>query len=329
MKSIHFLAFVIVAVLGGGIGYFLGAGTQDNALSNMVEEVSSEVKSATSMADEKSEDAPKPDSKLLAKVNDTEITQADLETLYSSLPQQYRQAPMELLKDQLLDQLISMEVISQAAEAEGFGDQKEFNDRLDSVRTQLMQEYYIKNKIEELVTDEAVRAEYDKEVAEFKPAQEVHARHILLKNTEEASDVIKLIEDGGDFAELAKEYSTGPSGPNGGDLGYFTKERMVPEFATAAFEMEPGEHSKEPVKTQFGFHVIKVEDKRDTQPPAFEDREAEIRGSLTNTSVNKLIEDLKSAAVIEVIPDPAAEKMEDKASEEKTEEMKTEEPKKD
>ncbi|MCR9212979.1 MAG: peptidylprolyl isomerase [Proteobacteria bacterium] len=310
MKSVHFLALAVVAVLGLGIGYFVGAGGQGNMAEKVTEMVTDDVKAVTADVSGATSVTPEGDGKVLATVNGEAITEQDIETLYASLPAQYRQAPIAFVKEQLLDQLISMEVIGQAAEAENLDSQAEFKDRLDSVRTQLMQEYYLKNKIEELVTDEMVRAEYDKVTADFTPEQEVHARHILLKNAEEATDVIKLLDDGGDFAELAKEYSTGPSGPNGGDLGFFTKERMVPEFATAAFAMDKGTYSKEPVQTQFGFHVIKVEDKRDTQPPAYEQREEELRGQLTNTTVNKLIEDLKTAANIEIIPQAEEENAE-------------------
>ncbi|MCF8467077.1 MAG: peptidyl-prolyl cis-trans isomerase [Sneathiella sp.] len=169
-----------------------------------------------------------------------------------------------------------------------------------------MQEYYLKKKIEELVTNDLVKAEYDKLVADFKPEEEVHARHILLKTEQEAKDVIKLLDDGGDFASLAKEYSTGPSGPKGGDLGYFTKERMVPEFATPAFALNKGEYTKTPVKTQFGYHVIKVEDKRETQPPSFEEKQAELHSRVENTVIEKLINELKAAATIVLVtPEPA------------------------
>jgi len=307
MKSVHLLALVVVAVLSLGIGYFVGSDGQNKSASDMMEKVEADVKSM----------APADDSEVLATVNGKNITENDVENMYNSLPEQYRQAPKEFVKTQLVEQLVSMEIIGQAAAKENLHQDAEFTDRLDNVRTQLMQEYYLKRKIDELVTDELVRAEYDKITADFKPEQEVHARHILLKNAEEAADIVKLLDEGGDFAELAKEYSTGPSGPNGGDLGYFTKERMVPEFAAVAFELPKGEYTKEPVKTQFGFHLIKVEDKRDTQPPAYETQEAELRGKLSNSSVNKLIEELKAAAEIMIVPPKEEEKAAEKAEESK------------
>ena len=312
MKSVHLLALVVVAVLSLGIGYFVGADGQNKSASDMMEKAESDVKALASGG---SDVVAADDSEVLATVNSKNITENDVENLYASLPQQYRQAPLAFVKAQLVEQLVSMEVIDQAAEAESLYKDAEFSDQLASVRSQLMQEFYIKKKIEELVTDDLVKAEYDKITAEFKPVQEVHARHILLKNEKEAADIVKLLDEGGDFAELAKEYSTGPSGPGGGDLGYFTKERMVPEFAAAAFELPTGEYTKTPVKTQFGYHVIKVEDKRDTQPPALETKEGEIRGKLSKSIVDKLVDELKAAADILIVPPKEEEKSTEKTPE--------------
>jgi peptidyl-prolyl cis-trans isomerase C len=122
-----------------------------------------------------------------------------------------------------------------------------------------------------------IKARYDKEVAATPPEEEISARHILVETEEEAKALITELDAGKDFAELAKEKSTGPSAGQGGDLGFFTKGRMVPEFEAAAFEITPGEYGKEPVKTQFGWHVIKVEERRETAPPAFEEVADQVR----------------------------------------------------
>ena len=126
---------------------------------------------------------------------------------------------------------------------------------------------YFRTKVVDGLTEEAVQERYNKEVAATPPEMEVKARHILVDSEEQARNVITELDGGKDFIELAKEKSTGPSGPQGGDLGYFTRGRMVPEFEEAAFALEPGSYTKEPIKTQFGWHIIKVEDKRDTPPP--------------------------------------------------------------
>lgn len=315
MKSVHFLAFAVVAILSLLIGYYVGTNAKGGSMNDIVAAVETGMSSSESSPSNASDE---PVGTVLATVNGKEITDADVTALYETLPAQYRQAPKEMLEQQLLDQLVSMTVIGQAAEQDNMAGQAEFQERLDTVRDQLLQEFYLKEKIEEMVTDEVVRAEYDKFAADFGPADEVSARHILLKDEQEASDVIKLLDDGGDFAELAKEYSTGPSGPAGGDLGYFTKDSMVPEFAEVAFELPAGEYTKTPVKTQFGYHVIKVEDKRKTQPPAFEEKEAEIRGEKTNSMVTELIDELKAAASIVLLTPKEDEKVEEKNDAEST-----------
>ncbi|WP_340150985.1 peptidylprolyl isomerase [uncultured Sneathiella sp.] len=307
MKSLHFFALAVVAVLCLVIGYYVG--TQSDAIPGMDMVASDEVKTEEAMP------AKEPDSDVLATVNGENITEADIAFLYSSLPQQYRQAPLAMIKEQLLQQLISMEVISQAAAKENLSDNPEYKDRLDAVQTQLMQEFYIKAKIDELVTDELLKEEYDKIVAGFTPEEQLHARHILLKTEEEANDVIKLLDEGGDFAELAKEYSTGPSGPNGGDLGFFAKGSMVPEFADAAFNLKNGEYTKAPVESQFGFHVIKAEDRRNTEPPTFEEKKPELQSKVSNLVIDKLIEELKADASIILMTPTEDEKAAEKSQE--------------
>jgi peptidyl-prolyl cis-trans isomerase C len=169
---------------------------------------------------------------------------------------------------------------------------------MDALLDRLIAGAYMQKVVDETVTDEAIKAEYEKRKAEFVPAKEVHARHILVKTEDEAKDIIKELDGGADFVELAKTKSTGPSGPQGGDLGFFTKERMVPPFAEAAFAMEPGSVSKEPVKTDFGWHVIKVEEVRDTTFPALSEVEDDIKSELANKSVGDRIESLKEKAEI-------------------------------
>lgn len=305
MKSLHYFSLAVIAVLCLAIGYYVGS--QGASMSGM------DLVASDSEMKEEGERTAEAEGEILATVNGKNITEADVAQLYASLPPQYRQAPMAFIKDQLLQQLISMEVISQAAAKENLDTHEEFKDRLDTVRTQLMQEFFIKAKIDELVTDELLQQEYDKSVADFTPQEELHARHILLKTEQEANDIIKLLDDGGDFAELAKEYSTGPSGPNGGDLGFFSKERMVPEFANAAFDLKDGEYSKTPVQTQFGYHVIKAEERRNTAPPTFEEKRAELHSTVSNSVIDKLIEELKADAEI-ILMTPAEEKKAEEAA---------------
>ena len=143
----------------------------------------------------------------------------------------------------------------------------------------------------------------DKEVAALPKQEEVHARHILVKTEDEAKDVIKQLDAGKDFAELAKEKSTDPNKDDGGDLGYFTRGRMVKEFEDAAFSLEKGTYSKTPVKTDFGYHVIKVEDKRDAPPPPFEQVQDQVRQLVMRDKYLALLNDAKAKAKVEITDD--------------------------
>ncbi len=160
---------------------------------------------------------------------------------------------------------------------------------------------YFKKHVVDTVTPDEVKARYDKEVAALPKQEEVHARHILVKTEDEAKDVIKELDAGKDFAELAKEKSTDPNKADGGDLGYFTKDRMVPEFEDAAFALEKGTYSKTPVKTQFGFHVIKVEDKRDAPPPPFEQVKEQVRQLVMRDKYLELLAKAKETSKVEIM----------------------------
>ena len=151
------------------------------------------------------------------------------------------------------------------------------------------------------VSDADIKARYEKEIAAVPPEEEISARHILLKTEEEAKAVITELDGGKDFAELAKEKSTGPSAGQGGDLGFFTKGRMVPEFEAVAFTLQAGEYSKEPVQTQFGWHVIKVEERRETAPPAFEEVADQVRQLVMRERYGELIRTARSETEIDVL----------------------------
>ena len=145
-----------------------------------------------------------------------------------------------------------------------------------------------------------MKARYDKEVAALPKEEEVKAAHILVATEEEAKDVIKQLDAGKDFAELAKEKSTDSNKDDGGDLGWFGKGRMVPEFEEAAFKLEKGAYTKEPVKSQFGFHVIKVEDKRISPPPAFEQVEPQVRQLVMRDKYMDLIKKAKAEQKVDI-----------------------------
>ena len=246
--------------------------------------------------------------KTVATVDGAVITSADIDFGIADFGQQLQRIPETERRRVVLDILIDMQLFANAAKKDGLEENAWYTDRIAFLKVRALRNLYFIEKIDKQVTDDVIKARYDKVMAETKPEEEARARHILVKSEDEAKAIIKELADGKDFAELAKEKSTGPSGKDGGDLGYFTKARMVKPFAEAAFAMEVGAFSQEPVKTQFGWHVIKLEDKRAKPLPTFESLRDELRTQLVRETFNTVLTDLKKTAKIELADDGKAEK---------------------
>lgn len=214
---------------------------------------------------------------IIAKVGDIEITARELAFAEADLGKQYSHLSGAAKKVAILRALIDIEVLASLAEKEGLANGEGFRARMQFLRSRALHNGYFQNFVLAKITDEDVKARYEKEVSATASEVEIKARHILVKTKEEAEAVIKELDEGKDFAELAKEKSTGPSGTNGGDLGFFGKGQMVPSFEKAVFAMENGSYSKEPVQTDFGFHVIKREEDRTSAPPKFEEVKDQVR----------------------------------------------------
>lgn len=236
----------------------------------------------------------------LATVNGTAITRADVEAvapeIQAAIP---GQLPPEQRDAFIVDFLVDAEVLAQDALAKGLDKTPEFAERLERLRLRALMEAALETYQAEAVTPEAVRAFYDEQVAALPPREEVTARHILVKTQEEADAVAARLKDGEDFEELANELTIDPSGKgSGGNLGTFQRGRMVPAFEEAAFALEPGEVS-DPVETQFGFHIIRTDEKGQVAPPAFEQVETQVRDALIRDTQARYINELKQAATIE------------------------------
>jgi len=238
---------------------------------------------------------------VVAIVDEIEIRRSDLVMLHATLPAQYRKVPMQMIERQLLDRLIDRAVLARAARRAGLADTDKVKRRLAFVAQGVLQEAYLQDRIEAAFTDERLRAAYDRMIAERKPEEEVRASHILLRTEEEAKRVIAVLEGGADFEETAKAESIGPSAAKGGDLGYFTRGQMVAEFAEAAFALSVGGISAEPVKTEFGWHVIKVVDRREAPAPSFEESLNELRSTIAREVIAETIAALRDAADIRLI----------------------------
>ncbi|MCP5371372.1 MAG: peptidylprolyl isomerase [Hyphomicrobiales bacterium] len=262
--------------------------------------------------DAKAEQAA-PADPVVAVVNGAEIKASEVNAARARLPQQYQQLPLPALFPVLLDAVIDSRLIANAARTAGTDKDPLYQETLARVERQLMEQIYLSRYLEEKVSDAAQQARYQEIVAESKGKQEVQARHILVEKEEDAKALIAELDKGADFEKLAKEKSIGPSAAKGGDLGYFGQGDMVPEFADAAFAMDKGAYSKAPVKTQFGWHVIKVEDKRDLAPPKFEEVEEQIQRDLATKARADLVKGLRADAKVEKFnldgskPEPKAE----------------------
>jgi peptidyl-prolyl cis-trans isomerase C len=201
-------------------------------------------------------------------------------------------------REQLIAYLADIILVTQAAEKKNLGDNPDFKRRLAFMRNKLLMGFGLQEETKAAVTEEALQQTYDEAVKSAGGQEEVRARHILVENEDEAKALLERIKGGADFASLAKEKSKDPGSAEGGDLGYFTKDQMVPQFADVAFKMYPGQLSN-PVKTQFGWHIIKVEDKRTKQPPEFEKVKDQIETYLARKAQTEYVAKLRQSAKIE------------------------------
>ena len=240
-------------------------------------------------------------SKVLAKVGDLEITDQELTFAEADLKEQFAQVPEDKRRSAILSALIDIKLLANKAESEGLKETDLFKAQMNFVAARSLHNMYFQKNVVEAITDEELKTRFDKETAGLPPEKEIKARHILLKTEEDAKAVIAELDAGGNFEEIAKTKSTGPSGPAGGDLGFFGKGQMVPEFEAATFALETGKYTKEPVKTQFGFHVILKEEERDKPLPEFEAVKDQIRQLVLREKYFALVQDTKKAVPVEIL----------------------------
>lgn len=238
---------------------------------------------------------------VFAKIDGQPITQTDVTALTAVLGPQLAQVPEEARLKAVVDRIVDMRVIAAAAAKDGLEQSPAYKARMEQVRTQLLVSEFVKTKVEASVTPEMVKARYDKDAAAYDAPEEMHARHILVKTEDEAKAVLADLAKGGDFAKIAEEKSQDPgSAKNGGDLGFFAVGDMVPEFEAAAATLKPGEFTKEPVKTQFGYHVIKLEEKRKQPIPPLDQVKDQVRQAVVGEVFTEKLDALKKAAKIEI-----------------------------
>lgn len=238
------------------------------------------------------------DDPVVAIVNGQKILKSHLVEAQQLLPRQYQSVPLDQIYPALVDSIIDTKLAAADARAKKLHEEADFRARMDRIEDQLLQRMVLEKEMTQAISDATLKQRYEKTVAGLAEREEVHARHILVKTEDEAKMVIKELGKGGDFAELAKTKSTGPSGPNGGDLGFFGKGQMVPAFEKAAFAMKKGEVSGDPIKTQFGYHVIKVEDRRKAEVPAYDAMVEQLRGEISQERGSAYVEKLRDGAKV-------------------------------
>ena len=252
------------------------------------------------------------DNPVLAKVNGVEIRQSDVALAEEELGPSLAQMDPATKKDNVLAFLIDLKIVAKAAEDKKVENSEDFKRRLAFTRSRLLMDSLLATEGKAATTDEAMKKVYEEASKQITGEMEVHARHILVETEDEAKAIAEELKKGGDFAELAKKKSKDPGASDGGDLGFFTKEQMVPEFSAVAFTLEPGKIS-DPVKSQFGWHIIKVEEKRTRPLPTFDQVKDTIVSQLTAQKAKQTIKELHDAAKIDIVDPGIKKSMQDAA----------------
>ena len=240
------------------------------------------------------------DTKTLATVDGHVVTSKDVDFARSTLGDALNQVAPDQQQAFIVNLLVESHLLADAARKEGMAETDEHKRQMSWLEVQALREAFVRKRSAELVSDADIQARYDEAKKQVAGKKEVQASHILLKSKAEAEAVIAELDKGADFAELAKTKSTGPSGPRGGDLGFFGSGRMVPAFEAAVFPMEKGTYTKQPVQTQFGYHVIKKVDEREQAFPELKDVAERIRVSLQADKLKVILKQLREKAKVEL-----------------------------
>ncbi|HEV3174667.1 MAG TPA: peptidylprolyl isomerase [Stellaceae bacterium] len=237
---------------------------------------------------------------VVARVNGAELHRSEVLAARQMLPAQVQQIPFEQVYPQLLDNLVTNLLASQAGRKQKLADDPEVKKRVQWAQDQIIEEVYLSRYIRTAITDDKIKSRFDQFLKDQKPQDQVNAKHILVKTEDEAKAVIADLKNGGDFAAIAKDKSNDPgTKASGGDLGWFTKDEMVPEFADATFKLQKGQYTETPIKTQFGYHVIMLVDRRTAPPPTMEEARPQVVALLQRELLDQKVKELRTGAKIE------------------------------
>lgn len=293
---------VLVVAAVGALAFFSGKLSDDSSKGTEVAEAVEAGAVQNAGSDEGNEAPPvviKPGNPVVAKLGKDEVKRLEVFNFIQTLPDQTRQLPVEQLFPIALEQVINAKLISEKTQNVKLDKDPEVQKQLDIAKSNIVRNVYMQRQVEEKLTEERVRKAYEEYEANFPEIDEVKARHILVKEQKTAKEIIKKLNDGGDFAALAKEYSQDGTAENGGEIGYFAQADVVPEFAEAAFATEPGSYTQKPTQTDFGYHIIEVQEKRKRPPASFEDIKPFIEAQLRRQVLDEIIQAWRSEKDIE------------------------------
>ena len=236
---------------------------------------------------------------IVANVNNEDISLETMIHAMNELPPEIQSQPFMSYYEDLLERVIDIKLFAQEGKKMKLDEEPSVRAAIDFVIEKVLMQAFLSKYVQENIKEENLRASYNNFIADETSREEIKASHILMDTESEAIDVINMLNDGDDFAELAKNKSTGPSGPSGGDLGWFKRGQMVPPFEKAAFSLNKNEISQKPGQTQFGWHLIKVFDKRIPEAPSYESMKNKLIQDLERKIVSKKIQDLRNDALIE------------------------------
>ena len=236
---------------------------------------------------------------IVANVNNEDISLETMIHAMNELPPEIQSQPFMSYYEDLLERVIDIKLFAQEGKKMKLDEEPSVRAAIDFVIEKVLMQAFLSKYVQENIKEENIKASYSNFIADETSREEIKASHILIDTESEALDVINMLNDGDDFAELAKSKSTGPSGPSGGDLGWFKRGQMVPPFEKAAFSLNKNEITQRPVQTQFGWHVIKIFDKRIPEAPSYESMKSKLIQDLERKIVSKKIQDLRNDALIE------------------------------
>ena len=236
---------------------------------------------------------------IVANVNNEDISLETMIHAMNELPPEIQSQPFMSYYEDLLERVIDIKLFAQEGKKMKLNEEPSVRAAIDFVIEKVLMQAFLSKYVQENIKEENLKASYNNFIADETSREEIKASHILMDTESEAIDVINMLNDGDDFAELAKNKSTGPSGPSGGDLGWFKRGQMVPPFEKAAFSLNKNEITQLPVQTQFGWHVIKIFDKRIPEAPSYESMKNKLIQDLERKIVSKKIQDLRNDALIE------------------------------